>query len=611
MQAVIEKRRKTMLRKTLLFSQLLVFAFLVPGLASAAQHTVPLFVPSTSGGGQEGLLRIINHSETRGTVSIVAISDAGQRSGPVTLTLDARKTVELTAADLETVTSGEDLRGTIGSTSMGNWRLEIDSPLNLETLTYARATDGSLTSMHDVVRDDGMRYRVANFQPGSNLSQSSQLRLINPGDEDAAITITALDDNGASASGGEVKLTLPAGQVRTLTARQLESGEAGFTGRFGNGVGNWQLVISADRSIVVMNLMANATGRLANLSTSRLFGVAPPDEAAFNARFAGKTMETTSFGIASTASTATVDFLAGNRFTSSDTSTSPADMGDYRYHYLGRNSGSLTFDYDDNVRCVFQMTFNSETAGSFVFSCAGGGSWLSGTWRIEQDEGGSEPEGFAPADQSAFDSLVVDKRLTTTDPSNYTDFTSVGRFREVEGTATWTGFYAYEKTGANSARVEFSYDDGDRCITLVTMNSATTGTFSFSCNDGTTGTSSYQLIDIPAEPPVMPPVTPSVTYERLDLLTVSAGRVQFWFFSAGTCISISGTTLNGVTYSFVSSKWQTRANSSSAWSDIAGTERTGQLCSYNPSAPGEYRLVAEITIDGETGYYASNTITRN
>ena len=112
-------------------------------------------------------------------------------------------------------------------------------------------------------------------------------------------------------------------------------------------------------------------------------------------------------------------------------------------------------------------------------------------------------------------------------------------------------------------------------------------------------------------PPVTPPVTPSVTYERLDLITVSAGRVRFSFFSAGTCISLSGATLNGVTYSFVSSKWQTRANSSSAWSDIAGTERTGQLCSYNPSAPGEYRLVAEITIDGETGHYASNTITRN
>ena len=75
--------------------------------------------------------------------------------------------------------------------------------------------------------------------------------MINPGDGDAGVTISALDDSGTSASGGDVTLTLPSGQALALTAQQLETGESGFTGN-----GNWQLLVSADRSIVVMNLMA-------------------------------------------------------------------------------------------------------------------------------------------------------------------------------------------------------------------------------------------------------------------------------------------------------------------------------------------------------------------
>ena len=43
--------------------------------------------------------------------------------------------------------------------------------------------------------------------------------------------------------------------------------------------------------------------------------------------------------------------------------------------------------------------------------------------------------------------------------------------------------------------------------------------------------------------------------------------------------------------------------------DIPGTERGG-LCSYSPTSPGGYRLVAEISIDGERGYYSrENTLT--
>ena len=48
--------------------------------------------------------------------------------------------------------------------------------------------------MHDVVPRNGREYEVAIFNPGSNSNQESILRLINPGTEDAKVTITGTDD---------------------------------------------------------------------------------------------------------------------------------------------------------------------------------------------------------------------------------------------------------------------------------------------------------------------------------------------------------------------------------------------------------------------------------
>ena len=97
-------------------------------------------------------------------------------------------------------------------------------------------------------------------------------------------------------------------------------------------------------------------------------------------------------------------------------------------------------------------------------------------------------------------------------------------------------------------------------------------------------------------------------YTRLEGWTVSSGRVQFLFFSAGRCVRLSNTTINGVTYTIHSSKWQKRANSTSAWVDIPGTAATGAVCSYSPTDPGQYRGVAEISIRGTRGSYATNNV---
>ena len=108
--------------------------------------------------------------------------------------------------------------------------------------------------------------------------------------------------------------------------------------------------------------------------------------------------------------------------------------------------------------------------------------------------------GFAPADQAAFDALVIGLRIeSTAAPSNYLDFVSAGRFSEREDGETYTGSYTYEKTGANTGTLISNHDDGYRCTINLVFESATTGTLSFSCNDGKSGTASWQLVDIPGD----------------------------------------------------------------------------------------------------------------
>ena len=1103
--------------RRLAFASLLLWSF----GALAEHYTVPLLVPAGTSSEPQGVLRILNGTDESGTVEIHAIDDAGTRSGPATFTLNASAAVQFTATDLQSGNATLGVTGGIG-TDVGDARLEIETDLSIVPLAFVRAADGTLSAMHDTVRgasvggSDGYTYEVPIFNPASDVTQVSRLRLINPGDAAAAVTIGGRDDSGAAATGGDVTLTLAAGGAQTLTAQQLEAGDTTITGQLGAGTGKWRLTVTSDQPLQVVNIVAATAGYWNNLSTTAVPGAAPADLEAFNERFVGNAIV-----YVTGSNRFTLNAQTGERFTETEEidGVSTTYMGSYGYSAIGADAGRLTVTYDDGDECAANLYFSTHTAGWFASHCTGSdypadGTWLGGSWSVEDDEGdggevtdtmygvddalpgvptsglfipavtsggsvtatgagttialndggyfelsdgtrytctsadgcavangtvtrgtvagravdsgevdrfpsfraasnpgaqtytvgtaidalalpvasggngtlayslspnvpglsfnastrqltgtpsaagthamtytvtdedgdtdtlsftitvntgttqpgslgecyvslmvgigqsctypgttdafsvntrgrgtfltflagiriridnstingrvydfeashqgdgvwridriagstevpetppmtggggmepedtspsfaadagpgnqtytvgtaidtltlpeasggdgalaysltpsvaglmfdastrqltgtptsagtysmtytatdedgdtdtlsfeitvnpdssgastvsrtefetstptgyavvtlgdsGSvwgvpekytsdsssgtvaymllgtmkgctfanaeadrssrayiktqelgtlsnyesasvcrkisstwnsfagtrmthlrvfdessptnireyvydavtglydettspapEPEGFAPADQTAFNALVVGKRLASADPSYYTDFISVGRFSEVEGTATYTGSYTYEKTGANSARVVFNYDDGDRCTSIVTFASATTGTGSYSCNDGETGTSSWRLIDVPGPPD-------TTTYERLNLIQVSAGRVQFSFFSAGGCITLGNTTINGVTYSIVSSKWQTRAGSGSTWSDVAGTARTGQLCSLNPSTSGQYRLVAEITINGTTGNYSSNIL---
>ena len=234
-----------------------------------SSHFLPLFPPA-SHPDLAGFARIINHSDTAGTVYITGIDDEGTEYGPVELSLAARASAHFNSDDLEMGNPAKGLLDRLGD-GKGDWRLRLESDLDIESLSYVRTGDGFVTAMHEVVPEEGMRHHVRFFNPGGNRDQVSRLRLINAAGESVEVTIAGLDDNGDPAPGGEVHLTLGSGEARTLTAQALESGdEEVLTGSLGDGHNKWQLFVSADGPIHVMSLLRSPTAHLSNLSAGGL-----------------------------------------------------------------------------------------------------------------------------------------------------------------------------------------------------------------------------------------------------------------------------------------------------------------------------------------------------
>ena len=238
------------------------------------RHRISLFPAADDANGRQGFARVVNQGDAEASIQIEAVDDDGTRRGPVTLTVPAGATTHFNSGDLEGGNADKGLPSGTGS-GTGDWRLELTSGADIEVLAYIRTTsDGFLTSMHDTVRgeedDEGNHvYEVAIFNPASNTNQVSQLRVINDGSAAAQLTVTGTDDLGvASTDQTTVSFMLAAGDARTVTSQQLESGDE-VTGVLGDGTGKWWLLVRSDRPIRLMNLLASRTGHLTNLSDAR------------------------------------------------------------------------------------------------------------------------------------------------------------------------------------------------------------------------------------------------------------------------------------------------------------------------------------------------------
>ena len=368
-------------------------------MAAPAQttHTLPLVRPADFSG-QESLVRIVNRSATSGTVRITAIDDTGRRFGPVTLTLGARQALNITSGDLERGNAAKGLPVGVGNGS-GSWRLELVTALTIEPLAYIRTPDGFLTSMHDEapVSEDGSHW-VPFFNPGSNTSKVSHLRIINPGATAATVTVTGRDAAGDAGS-GTVSLTLPAGAARTLSAQDFERGGAGFSGRLGDGAGKWRLNVRSSGSIQVMSLLSTRTGHLANLSTAPSYagGVAPPPPPPPGDDHGDTLATATVVGVPSTTAgrLEEVGDLDVFRFELSRAGRLQVQTtgGTDTFGVLGRvgDPASIALDDDSGTGANFRITQEAAQAGSWSVAVAGYEGTATGAYTLQVELSGAPP----------------------------------------------------------------------------------------------------------------------------------------------------------------------------------------------------------------------------
>ena len=227
-------------------------------------HSVPLFL---AGGDQrrQGFLRIVNRDTTDAAVRVSARDESDFEFDEIVLSVPALGALHVNSDDLELGNPAKGVSHGVGDGS-GHWRLTLGSASDVNVLTYARTADGFLTSMHDTVPETAAGHLVPMFNPGDNEARASSLRIVNPGANDASVNISGLDDLGAS-PGGTVRLVVPPGRSRTLSAQALEAGGPEFVGRLGDGAGKWRLIVSSNQPVRVMSLLETPTGHLTNLSS--------------------------------------------------------------------------------------------------------------------------------------------------------------------------------------------------------------------------------------------------------------------------------------------------------------------------------------------------------
>lgn len=546
--------------------------------ANAGQSV--LFFPSASDPlGRQGFVRVVNQSSRAGTASITAFDDAGRSHGPVRLSLDGLETVHLNSGDLEDGNSAKGLADGVGSPSQGDWRLELSSDLDVKVLSYIRTSDGFVTAMHDVAPSEASTHRVAFFNPGSNYNQESLLRIVNPGDGEASVTIRGVDDRGAAAPGGAVRLSIPARAARTASAADLEGGASGLRGALGDGTGKWRLAVEADVPVHVMSLLATPTGHLTNLSTD------PGDDGAV---------------VDDTPPAPRIEVTGARTFKVHWTHTGRAnDTHAFDISVrLGRSGGwteecrTATYPADGEQKLSLDFRVSSDIpAGTVIqgrWRHRGGSSCSSGSpasWS-QIGEATVQGGGSGQAPDLVVESAAVDD--STPDAGASFTFSATVRNRgDAQSASTTLRYYRSSNSTISTSDSEVGTDPvgqlaasaNSRESTLLTAPS-TAGTYYYgACVDSVSGESSTanncsdgvrvvvsgdggggggragECVEgatyDPGEGCDVYGTGGSSSKERFEVL--SDGRGRFGFFTAGNGISNRGGSINGVRYHFVAS----------------------------------------------------------
>ena len=578
-----------------------VFSSLPPGeLDAAVQGSTTYYFPHLAvGASWQTTITYINYSSQQVSCTTDFLSDQGT---PLMVSF----------ADQRTVVSRTDVLPPGGSvhqeTNVGlstplapGWaRATCSGPVKASLLFRLHNSAGVPIAEGGVNAAAVPAPRFVTFAEQEEGKSGTGVAYANPSSTSALVTFTAKDEAGQTLA-SVVRTLLPGGH----DAQNMVSlfGLSSFTG---------SLEVTSTAPIVSLSLNFEAAPVFSSLPSGELDAApdvpdpmfAPANEAAFNTLFVGKRAATTD-------PTAYADFVSPGRFR--ETEGADTYTGSYTYQNTGSNTGTVTFNYDDGDRCTTHLTFASAMAGTGTFTCNDGSSGAY-NWHLVEI-----PAAGAP------DLVIQTPSVSNSSPNAGGSFTLSATVRnQGNGLSASTTLRYYRSTDATISTSDTAVGTdavdaltpagtSDESISLTAPSTA--GTYYYgACVDPVSGESNSQNNCSSAMRVTVAQVSDEDVYVRHESLTIGRGWVRYLnatdYASGSDCINLTGDTVidGGDRYMLISSKWQTRANSSDAWADIPGTSESGRLCAYDPVDPGEYRFVAEISINGVVGKYSSNIL---
>lgn len=228
------------------------------------------FVNPADNVNQQTFIRLVNPNDADVAVQIQGFDDNGTPApgGDVVLVISAQQSAQLNAADLELGNAGKGMDGALGN-GVGKWQLKVNSAAPIEAMSLIRTPDGFLTSVTETAPVEAPGEHVLYFaNPGSNPNQQSFIRVVNRGAASGEVVVSAVDDAGVPAAGGDIRFTLAANAALNFNAEDYTNGSPakGLQGAFGTGTGKWKLTLTSASNLEVMSLIRTPDGFLTDLS---------------------------------------------------------------------------------------------------------------------------------------------------------------------------------------------------------------------------------------------------------------------------------------------------------------------------------------------------------
>lgn len=112
------------------------------GAAAANLRTIPYFPSASDALGRQGFARVVNRSDAAGTITILAVDDAGVAAEALTLEIASNATVHFNSSDLEDGNTDKGLAGKAGP-GQGGWRLELSADVDFDAMPISGRATGS------------------------------------------------------------------------------------------------------------------------------------------------------------------------------------------------------------------------------------------------------------------------------------------------------------------------------------------------------------------------------------------------------------------------------------------------------------------------------------